>query len=359
MKKTIAMLLAFVMIFALCACGQTAAPAATSAPVEAPAEAPAEEAAPVEEVAPKLDITPRTIRFSTTSAEGMEMVNAMNKFADLVKEASGGLMNVEVYPGSQLGDTTVAVQNVQLGVQEMTVATSNNVAAAGVKNFSAFALPYVFRDNDHVMDVLQGDIGQELLASIADTDARVVGIGYWFEGTRNFITKEPVRCLEDIKGMKIRCQANDIDTAMTKALGASPTPIAFGELYTALQTGVVDGCENPLSGIYNSKFQEVCKYLTLDAHSALPVVILFSQSIWNNMSADEQEIIKTCWAEASAHNREWLKENQENYIKLFEEAGVEVIELEDQAAWVEAMAPVYEEYGGAVADLLARIAAVN
>lgn len=353
MKKVLALALALVMIFALCACGQTAAPAAAPAPAaEAPAAAPAAET-------PALDISPRTIRFSTTSAEGMEMVNAMNKFAELVSERSDGLMKVEVYPGSALGDTTVSMQNCQLGVQDMTVATSNNVNSLGVSGFGAFALPFVFRDNDHLFNVLESDIGAELIASIAESDTKLVGIGYWFEGTRNFISKDPIRSVEDIKGMKIRCQANDIDTAMVQALGASPTPIAFGELYTALQTGVVDGCENPLSGIYSSKFQEVCKYLTLDAHTALPVVVLYSEAIWNAMSADEQQIITECWAEASAHNREWLSGVQDEYIQKFQDEGVEVIELTDHDKWVEAMAPVYDQFGGDVADLLARIAEVQ
>lgn len=305
------------------------------------------------------EITERTIRFSTTSAENTEIVNVMKHFSELVSEASGGSMKVEVYPASQLGGVPETFQNVQLGIQEMAVTSAAVLASAGARDFDVVTLPYVFRDVSHFIHVVHSDIGQRILDSTSTAGTRTVGIGFWSEGTRNFFTKEPVRCLEDIKGMKIRCQALDVDTAMTQALGASPTPIAFSELYSALQTGVVDGAENPLSGIYNGKFQEVCKYVTLDAHSAPPVVVIFSEAIWNTMSDEERAIIKACWEKASAHNLEYLLENQARYVSLLEADGVEVIELEDQDAWRAAMAPVYEQFGAEVTDLLEEIAAIE
>lgn len=305
------------------------------------------------------DVSDRTIRFSTTSAESTEIVKVMYAFADLVSEASGGKMKVEVYPGSQLGNVTQSFQNVQLGVQEMAVTSAATLAANGATDFTAVTLPYVFRDAAHLIHVCQSDIGTAMLASAAESGTRCVGIGYWSEGARNFFSKEPIRSLADIKGMKMRCQPLDVDTAMTEALGATPTPISFSELYSALQTGVVDGAENPLSGIYNGKFYEVCKYVTLDAHSAPPVVIIFSEFIWNAMSADEQAIITDSWATASAGNLEYLQSNNEQYIQLLGEAGCEVIELTDLDDWRAAMAPVWATYGADVTDILDAIAAIQ
>ena len=305
------------------------------------------------------EITERTIRFSTTSAENTEIVTVMKNFGQLVSEASGGKMKVEVYPASQLGGVPETYQNVQLGVQEMAVTSAATLASGGATAFNAVTLPYVFKDVTHFINVVNSEIGQQLLDSAAASGTRTVAIGFWSEGTRNFFTTNPVRCMADIKGMKIRCQSLDVDTAMTEALGASPTPIAFSELYSALQTGVVDGAENPLSGIYNGKFQEVCKYVTLDAHSAPPVVIIFSEAIWNTMSDEEKAIITDSWKIASAHNLEYLLENEAYYIGLLEAEGVEVIELEDLDDWSAAMAPVYEEFGADVTDLLEAIAAMK
>lgn len=351
MKKLLAAVTSGILCLGILAgCGQTSAPAQESMKPSASAD-PSQ--------ASTLDISQRTIRFSTTSAEGTEIVDVMHDFADLVSEASGGLMTVEVHPGSALGDVNQSFQNVQLGVQEMAVTSSSTLASAGAKDFVSLTLPYVFRDMTHLVNVTRGEIGQSILASASSSGTKTIGIGFWAEGSRNFFSKTPIRSLDDIKGMKLRCQPLDIDTDMTKALGANPTPIAFGELYSALETGVVDGAENPLSGIYSNKFQEVCKYVTLDAHSAPPVVIVFSEAIWNTMSNDEQQIIMDSWEEASAGNLDYLLESEEHYIDLLEEAGCEVIELSDKDAWVDAMAPVYETYGADVTELLEEIAAVE
>ena len=305
------------------------------------------------------EIKDRTIRFSTTSAENTEIVKVMKNFGELVKEASGGKMIVEVYPASQLGGVPETYQNVQLGIQEMAVTSAATLASGGATDFNAVTLPYVFKDVTHFINVVNSEIGANMLASTVPAGTRTVGIGFWSEGTRNFFTKEPVRSLEDMKGLKIRCQSLEVDTMMTELLGASPTPIAFSELYSALQTGVVDGAENPLSGIYNGKFQEVCKYVTLDAHSAPPVVIIFSEVIWNTMSDEEKNIIAESWKTASAHNLDYLLQNQADFISKLEAEGVEVIELQDQEAWSAAMAPVYEKFGADVTDILEAIAAMK
>ncbi len=355
-KKVLARVLSFTMmafLFTGCASNE---PPKTSQAASAPPSAPASSEPPT---GTPLDISERTIRFATTSSEGTAVVDAMHSFADLVKEASGGLITVDIYPSSALGDVSESYQNVQLGVLDMAVTSAQNVAGSGASDFVALSLPYVFKNSEHIIDVIQGEIGTQLLASVQASGTKCVGIGFWDAGSRCFFTKTPVRSLADIKGMKIRCQQLDVDTDMTKALGASPTPIAFSELYSALQTGVVDGAENPLSGIYSGKYYEVCKYVTLDEHSAPPVVIVFSEAIWNTMSEDEHGIIMDAWKEASSTNYDCLVSEQAHYIQLLEAEGVEVIQLSDKDDWYAAMDSVYKTYGAECADVLEAIAAIG
>lgn len=359
MKKVLAQVLSLsLMAFLFAGCTGVEPPKASPDASEAPSQSTAS-TAPTTPTEKTLDISTRTIRFATTSSEGTAIVDAMHAFADLVNEASGGLITVDLYPSSALGDVSESYQNVQLGVLDMAVTSAQNVAGSGASDFVALSLPYVFKDSKHIIDVIQGEIGDRLLSSVQASGTKCVGIGFWDAGSRCFFTKTPVRSLADIKGMKIRCQQLDVDTEMTKALGASPTPIAFSELYSSLQTGVVDGAENPLSGIYSGKFYEVCKYVTLDEHSAPPVVVVFSETIWNTMSEDEHDIILNAWKEASSTNYDCLVSEQAHYIELLEAEGVEVIQLSDKDDWYAAMEPVYKTYGSDCADILDAIAAIG
>lgn len=329
MKKTFALFLALCMMFAMCASVANA------------------------------DVSDRTIRFSTTSADGTTIADAMYLFADKVAELSDGKMKVEVFTNSTLGDGPQALQNVQLGVQEMTMTGTTYLANNGAVGFNAFALPYVFDSLEHQMKVINGEIGTNLLDTIQTCGAHAIGIGYWSEGSRNFFTVKPVTCFEDIAGMKIRCMQNEVDTQMVKALGASPTPIAFGELYSALQTGVVDGAENPLDGIYSSKFYEVCKNVVMDEHSMPPTVIIFSESIWNGYSAEEQQIIRDAWAFVAETNYDVVNAGMTEYRDLLEAEGCVITDLNDKDKWSDAMADVYAQFGADCSDVIDAIFALK
>mgnify|MGYP004626314339 FL=1 len=297
----------------------------------------------------------RTIRFSTTSSEGTTLVDAMHMFADKVAELSNGKIKVEIYPSSQLGDGPQALQNCQLGVQEMTMTQPSYLASNGAKEFTAVCLPYVFRNLEHQDAVIHGLVGEELLATAQPSGTRLVGVGFLSEGARNFFTKTPVKSFEDMKGLKIRCMQNAVDTMMVKALGASPTPIAFSELYSAIQTGVVDGGENPLDGIYSSKFYEVCKHVTIDEHSNIPTVIVFSEVIWNQMSTEERQIVLDAWKSVAATNLKLVQEGEAKYRKALQEAGCSIYELSDKAKWQDAMEPIYKEFGSDCQAFLQKI----
>lgn len=359
MKKFLTLLLALTMCVALVACGSTNTPSADDSANNSNS-ASTNQTETKDPVADEPDISERTIRFSSTSADGTSIADAMYLFADTVSELSGGKMVVEVYTNSQLGDGPQALQNAQLGVQEMTMTQPTMLASKGATDLTAVSLPYVFRDLDHQIAVINGEIGEKCLESVQQADGMgLVGIGYWSEGSRNFFTTKPVTCIEDIAGMKLRCMQVDVDTEMVRALGASPTPIAFGELYSALQTKVVDGAENPLDGIYSSKFYEVCKYVTMDEHTMPPTVIVFSESIWNQMTADEQQVIRDAWKVVADTNYDVINDGMTEYKELLEAEGVEIIELNDKEKWSAAMTDVYAQFGADCSDVIDAIMALK
>lgn len=365
MKKFVTMLLTVTMsISMLTACKGTektavAEPAQTVKETQAESsEAKVQEAA--ETIGKTEEIQKMTIRFGTTSAETSAVVDAMKLFKKTVEEKSGNQMTVEIHSGSTLGDVKQMMQNAQLGAIEMCMTAPANLADNGVKSFQVLNLPYIFDGFEHSWNVLDGEIGQELLADISNQGLKLIGIGYYKDGARNFFTsKKPVRTLEDMKGLKVRVQPNEIDTEMALALGASPTPISFAELYSSLQSGVVEGAENPTEGFYNGKYFEVCRYLTIDEHTNPPVVVIFSETIWNKMSDAEKEIITSSWSIAQEYNKNSVGAREAEVYEALEQEGVEIIQIEDKEKWAEAMKPVYEKFGGEVSDLISRIEALK
>jgi tripartite ATP-independent transporter DctP family solute receptor len=299
----------------------------------------------------------RTIRFGTTSAASSDVVKTMNFFAGKVAEATGGKIKVEVFPGSTLGDVRQMTQNAQMGALDMTLVTPAVLSDMGAKKFLVLNLPYVFNDNEHSWKVLDGNVGNEILESLASL--RLVGLGYYKDGARNFFTTMPIRKIEDLKGKKIRVQPVAMDTDMALALGINPTPIAFAELYSALQTGVVVGAENPIAGYYNGKYHEVCKYLTLDEHSNPPVVIVFSDLIWRQLSSAEQGVFKESWKQAQSFNKSNVVSSESGLLEKLKSEGVEIITISDKDKWIAAMKPVYDKYAKGLEDLLAKIRAVK
>jgi tripartite ATP-independent transporter DctP family solute receptor len=299
----------------------------------------------------------RTIRFGTTSAATSDVVKTMNFFATKVAEATGGKIKVELFPGSTLGDVRQMTQNAQMGALDMTLVTPAVISDMGAKKFLVLNLPYVFNDNEHSWKVLDGSVGDEILQSLSSL--RLVGLGYYKDGARNFFTTTPIRKIEDLKGKKIRVQPVAMDTDMALALGINPTPIAFAELYSALQTGVVVGAENPIAGYYNGKYYEVCKYLTLDEHSNPPVVIVFSDLIWRQLSPSEQGILKNAWKEAQNFNKSNVVKAETDLLEKLKSEGVEIITITDKEKWIAAMKPVYDKYAKGLEDLLAKIRSVK
>jgi len=229
------------------------------------------------------------LRLAETHPKGYPTEMGDEEFARLVKERSGGRIVIEVYPGSQLGQEKAVIEQVQFGAIDLT-RVSLSVTSSFVPKLNAFQMPYLYRDEAHMWKVLNGEIGKSLLASLEPFG--FIGLG-WFEGgSRNFYnSKRPIRTPADLKGLKIRVQESELMMGLVSAFGAIPTPMAYGEVYSALQTGVVDGQMNPISIIAMAKFQEVQKYITLTNHLYAPYVWVINPKFYSGRSAELQNVI--------------------------------------------------------------------
>ena len=260
-----------------------------------------------------------------------------------VEEYSRGKMRVDIYPSGQLGNERELIELLQIGSLAMTkVATAP--MEAFVPEMKIFGIPYLFRDSEHRWKVLNGPIGKRLL--LAGEPFFLRGMCYYDAGSRSFFTKEkPIITPDDLKGMKIRVMKSITSVNMVKALGGSPTPIPFGELYTALQQGVVDGAENNLPSFYLSRHYEVCKYFSFDEHTSIPDILLMSTIVWDRLSKQEQEWLQRAVDDSVEYQKELWKESTEESLKLVQEAGVEVV-YPDKTPFVNAVQPMYDSYKG-------------
>jgi tripartite ATP-independent transporter DctP family solute receptor len=266
---------------------------------------------------------------------------AMVFMSERLAELSGGSMQIDIYPSGQLGEEREAIELLQIGSLAMT-----KVSASPLEGFvpvmQVFNLPYLFRDREHYLAVLDSAIGRELL--LAPVAARLRGLGYYDAGSRSFYTTgREVARPEDLAGLKIRVQQSQTAMQMVRALGGSPTPISYGELYTALQQGVVDGAENNPPSFYTSGHYEVARYFTLDEHTAVPDLVLISTRVWDSLSAIEQRWLQQAVDESVVFQRElWLRDT-ETALAAVEADGVVVLRP-DKSAFQARVAELIAEY---------------
>jgi len=247
---------------------------------------------------------------------------AMVFMAEKVAENSNGKLRIEIYPSSQLGSERQCLELLQIGSLGMT-----KVSAAVMENFSprlkVFGYPYLFRDNPHRFKIYDGEIGQQLLLDGEEYWLR--GLTYFDAGNRSFYTKErEINSPKDLEGLKIRVMQSPTAIEMVKTLGGAPTPISWGELYTALQQGVVDGAENNLPSFHTSKHYEVCKYFTLDEHTSIPDILAISTIVWDRLSDQEKNWLMDAVKKATVYQRELWAKAEDEAMKAIIEAGVKV-----------------------------------
>lgn len=344
MKKLLSILLVLAVVLSLAACGTSEAPAA-----EAPkADAPAADAPVADETAEKI-----VIRLADVQAENDVETQFEYKFAELVAEKSGGRIEVQVFPAGQMGEMADILNSVQMGALEMCRTNPSWLADAGVKSMNLLSLPFIFTGLEQSTEVLESDIGTSMLQEILDVGIGVRGLGYLeASGRYFFFTEKAVSNLEEIAGLKLRVPTNTLATAMVESCGASATPIGYNELYSSLQTGIVDGADNPLKGILNMSFHEVSTYILDLAHQYEASVILIGEKFWQTLSAEDQVILQESIDEAAEYYKEISRAALDGYRDALEEKGMIFVAPDNAQEWIDAVTPIYADFSVGYEELL-------
>ena len=266
---------------------------------------------------------------------------AMVSMAENCAKLSEGNLTIEIYPSGQLGSEQQCVELLQIGSLAIT-----KVSAAVLESFTddykVLGLPYLFRSKEHAFKVLDGEIGQELLLSTEKKWIR--GLCFYDAGSRSFYTiDKAVLTPDDLAGLKIRVMKSKTALEMVKALGGSPTPLSWGELFTALQSGVVDGAENNPPSFYTSHHYEVCKHYSLDEHTSVPDVLIISKKIWYGLSKEEQGWLQNAANESVPVERKLWAESVETSLKEVEKAGVKIY-YPDKSLFSNKVDNIYDSY---------------
>ncbi len=271
-----------------------------------------------------------------------------------VEELSGGRLRIDLYPSGQLGGETECLEQVQRGTLAMTKSSTAPLESF-IDEMKVFGLPYLFADEAHFWEVLEGEIGQELLEK--GRAKNLLGICYYDAGSRNFYAKSRmIRTPDDLKGMKIRVQNSPVAMRMVEALGGAPTPIAWGELYSALAQGTVDGAENNPPSYLSEKHCEVAPYFSRDAHTLVPDILLIGAKVWDGLTEAERNWLAQAAAESSLYQRElWRERSLAALEEAKERFGAEVFDP-DKQLFMDKVQPVYDEFAtGVVGELVDRI----
>ena len=266
---------------------------------------------------------------------------AMSYMAEKTAEYSEGSMRIDVYPSQQLGTERELLELLQIGSVDITK-VSSSVIEGFDPIYKVFSVPFLFADEDHRYRVWDGEVGRSLLDK--GERIRLVGLTYYDAGTRSFYTKDrPVHHPRDLEGLKIRVQESPASIRMVNLLGGSATPISWGEIYTSLQQGIVDGAENNPPSLHLSRHYEVVGYYSLNEHTAVPDILYASLSTWNRLTPEQQAILRRAAEESALYQRRLWQKATERALLEVSEAGVEII-IPDKAPFIERLAPLYQEY---------------
>ncbi|WP_067730373.1 TRAP transporter substrate-binding protein [Oceanobacillus damuensis] len=294
-----------------------------------------------------------TLRLAENHPEDYPTTIGDKEFARLVEEKTDGRYEIEVYSGGQLGEESEVLEQLQLGTIELA-----RVNAIPLTQFSdqigVLSMPYLFEDEDKKWEKLNGEVGQELLGTLDGSGLK--GLAFYDSGERSFYNSvRPVSTPEDMKGLQIRVQSSDLAIAIVESLGASATPMEYGEVYSALQTGVIDGAENNFPSYYTAGHYEVTPYFTVNGYQGTPEVLLASESIWDDLSEEDKQAFSEAAMESVEVQREAWAELTEEAREAVVEAGSELTEVDDISEWREAVQPVYDEFGEQYADWIEKL----
>lgn len=280
------------------------------------------------------------LRLGHITGESDAWHKGAQKFAELVKEKSKGSVEVEIYPSSTLGNDRDLIEGMQLGSVDFALVAG--VLSNFYEPYSILELPYLFRDNDHLQKVLYGEVGEKLKQDLLD-NAQIRGLQFWVRGPRELTASRKIEKVEDLKGLKVRVPEIPASIAAWKAMGASPTPMAFGEVYSSLQTGVIDGQENPIAFMASNKIQEVQKYLMMTNHVYGYVQLTMSDITYQKLTKEQQQAVEEAAKEATTFENELVAKQDAELLEMLKTGGMEVVEL-DTAPFMEKAKTVHAEF---------------
>ncbi|SFU30113.1 TRAP transporter substrate-binding protein [Halomonas korlensis] len=299
------------------------------------------------------DMEPINLRLAHVVNEQDGFHIAAEKFQELVAERTEGAVTVEIFPNASLGDERTLLEGMQIGTVDMGVITNGPVANF-VEEMAVFELPFLFPSPEAAYEVLDGPIGQELLDKLAEVNLK--GLAYAERGFRNLTNSErAVTTPDDIDGLRIRVMENPVYVDTFRELGANAVPMAWTEALTAMQQGTIDGQENPVNVIHSFKLDETQSHMTLSRHTYAPAIFVMGMPIWNQLPEAAQEVLETSAQDAAEHERRMNAEMEAEQLAELREAGMQIVDEPDMAAFQQAVAPVYEQYGEQFGDYLPRI----
>ena len=293
-----------------------------------------------------------------THPAGYPTVAAIDSMGKKLDAATSGRIKIQTFPGAVLGQEKEAVEQVQLGAIQI-ARISLGVIGPIVNEVNVFNMPFVFRSEAHMRAVIDGPIGQEILDKVSNSPARLVGLGFMDGGSRSLYTKKKVTSPADLKGQKVRMMGNPLFVDTMNAMGGNGIAMAYGEVFTALQTGVIDGAENnPPSYVTANHYNTPAKYYAQTNHLIIPEIFVMSKISYDKLSKADQDLVKKLSREAQMEQRGmWDKAVAENVVKL-KAAGIEFVTV-DQKPFFDATAPVRAKYGEKLLDLMAKIEATK
>lgn len=299
------------------------------------------------------------LRYADNQPEDYPTTKAAEYFAQLVAERTHGKILIRVYANGELGDENRVLEQVQFGGIDMT-RVSMGTLSDYFPNIEVLSLPYLYDDADHMWRVLDGEIGSSFLASTRQAD--VIGLSWYDAGARSFYTRERITCMEDLSGLKIRVQESDLMHRMVESLGAVPVEIQYGDVYSALQTGKIDGAENNWPSYESTGHFEAAPYFLLDEHSRLPEMQIVSTVAWDKIAEidkDYMTIIMECARESALYERRLWKERETESEQIVRDMGGIVTELSEAELqkFRDAMKPLYESYPEEIQRMISRIQA--
>jgi C4-dicarboxylate-binding protein DctP len=287
---------------------------------------------------------PIVIKFSHVVAEDTPKGKGALKFKELAEARTKGRVKVEVYPNSQLFKDGEEMQMLQLGNVQMLAPSVSKFGPLGAREFEVFDLPYIFDNTKDLHNVTQGRIGQQLFKKLDSKG--IIGLAYWDNGFKEMSANKPLRTPADFRGLKMRIQSSKVLDGQMRALGATPQIMAFSEVYQALQTGVVDGTENPPSNLYTQKMHEVQKYLTLSDHGVVEYAVIVNKKFWEGLPADIRTTLEGAMKDATAYTNDIAKQQNDEALEKVKASGkTQIITLtpEEKKAWKKAVLKVHRD----------------